>query len=200
MSSNVEATAQESVDTIFGSLQKNWGWILVLGIFFLVLGFLGLGSLFALTLASAFVFGILIIVGGVAQFLHALKCKGWKSVAFHVLIAVLYVVGGVFVLQDPLAASVILTWVLAAVLVCVGTLRIIMAFQMKSSGSWVVPLLGGIISIVLGGIILAQWPLSGLFVIGLFVAIELIVNGWSYIFIALAARRGPVVAQSPVPG
>jgi len=189
MSSQPEAHTAEADAAVFGALQQNWGWILSLGILFVILGLVGLGSLFALTLASAFFFGILIIVGGVSQFLQALKCKGWKSVAFHVLIAVLYVVGGVFVVRDPLAASVILTYVLAAVLIGAGILRIIMAIQMKPAGSWVVPLLGGIISIILGGIILAQWPLSGLFVIGLFVAVELIVNGWSYIFIALAARK-----------
>jgi uncharacterized membrane protein HdeD (DUF308 family) len=50
-------------------------------------------------------------------------------------------------------------------------------------------MLGAVISILLGGMILAQWPLSGLFVIGLFIAVELITNGWSYIFIALAARK-----------
>lgn len=150
---------------------------------------MGLGRLFALSLAGALFFGILIIIGGVAQFVEALKCKGWKGVAYHILIAVLYVVGGIFVIQDPLAASVLLTWILAAVLICVGVVRIVMAIQMRSSGSWFVPLLGGVASIVLGGIILAQWPLSGLFVIGLFIAIELIINGWSYIFIALAARR-----------
>ncbi|MCA1960165.1 MAG: HdeD family acid-resistance protein [Desulfomonile sp.] len=193
MSAQAEASTGEAGATIFGALHKNWGWILVLGILFLVLGFVGLGSLFALTLASAFVFGILIIVGGVAQFLQALKCKEWKSVAFHVLIAILYVIGGVFVIQDPLAASVFLTWVLAAVLIGAGVLRIIMAFQMKSSGSWGVPLLGGIISVILGGIILAQWPLSGLFVIGLFVAVELIVSGWTYIFMAFAARKAQVI-------
>lgn len=174
--------------TVFGELQKNWGWLLILGILFLVLGLVGLGRLFALTVAGTFFFGILIIVGGVAQFVEALKCKGWKGVAFHVLIAVLYVVGGVFVLRDPLAATALLTWVLAAVLVGVGFLRIVMAIQMRAAGHWIVPLLGGIVSVVLGGVILAQWPLSGLFVIGLFIAIELIVNGWSYIFIALAAR------------
>lgn len=174
--------------TVFGELGKNWIWLLLLGFLFLILGLVGLGRLFALTLAGALFFGVLIIIGGVAQFLEALKCKGWKGVAFHVLIAVLYVIAGVFVIGDPLAASVLLTWVLAAVLVGVGVLRIIMAIQMRSSGSWIIPLLGGIISIVLGGIILAQWPLSGLFVIGLFIAVELIVNGWSYIFIALAAR------------
>jgi uncharacterized membrane protein HdeD (DUF308 family) len=53
----------------------------------------------------------------------------------------------------------------------------------------VVPLLSGLISILLGGMIIAKWPASGLWVIGLFVAIELIVNGWSYVFIALAARK-----------
>lgn len=188
MSPRSDVSAAEPAAAVFGAVQQNWGWILVLGILFLVLGVIGLGSLVALTLAGAFFFGILIIVGGVAQFLEALKCTGWKGVAFHVLIAVLYVIGGVFVVRDPLAASVVLTWVLAAVLICVGVLRIVMAIQMKSTGRWLVPLLGGIVSIVLGGIILAQWPLSGLFVIGLFVAIELIVNGWSYIFIALAAR------------
>ncbi len=196
MSSQDVESAIQSQEAMFGELQKNWGWLLILGILFIILGFIGLGRLFALTLASAFFFGILIIIGGVAQFVGALKCKGWKGVAFHVLIAVLYVVGGVFVLQYPIAASVMLTWVLAAVLIFAGILRIVMAIQMRSAGPWVVPLLGGVISIILGGMILAQWPLSGLFVIGLFVAIELIVNGWSYIFIALGARNAAKIAAA----
>jgi uncharacterized membrane protein HdeD (DUF308 family) len=183
--------------TVLGDLRKNWGWLLLLGFLFLILGLIGLGRLLVLTFAGALFFGVLIIIGGIAQFVEALKCKGWKGVAFHILISVLYVIGGVFVIRDPLAASVLLTWVLATVLICVGVLRIIMAIQMRSSGSWIIPLLGGIISIVLGGIILAQWPLSGLFVIGLFIALELIVNGWSYIFIALAARKAGRAVEAP---
>jgi uncharacterized membrane protein HdeD (DUF308 family) len=54
---------------------------------------------------------------------------------------------------------------------------------------WYWALIAGIISILLGVIIIAQWPISGLWVIGLFVAIELIFNGWAYVFIALAARN-----------
>ncbi len=196
MTSQAVEAAVPKPEAVFGELKKNWGWLLFLGILFLVLGFIGLGRLFALTLAGAFFFGILIIIGGVVQFVEALKCRGWKGIAFHVLIAVLYVFGGVFVLRDPLAASAILTWMLAAVLVCVGILRVVMAFQLRSAGSWFVPLLGGIISIILGAMILAQWPLSGLFVIGLFIAIELIVNGWSYIFIALAARSSAGTATT----
>jgi uncharacterized membrane protein HdeD (DUF308 family) len=156
----------------------------------------GLGRLFALSLAGTLFFGILIIVGGVAQLIEALKCKGWKGVAYHVLIAVLYVIAGVFVIREPLAAKMLLTWILGVVLICVGIVRGAMALQMRATGGWFVPLIGGVISIVLGGIILAHWPLSGLFVIGLFIAVELITNGWSYIFIALAARKASRTAAA----
>lgn len=196
MTAQAVASAASPSEAIFGEVSKNWGWLFCLGIFFIILGLIGLGRLVALSLAGGLFFGILIVIGGVAQFVEALKCRGWKSLAFHVLIAALYVVGGVFVIQDPLGASVLLTWILAVVLIGVGIVRAVMAWQMRNTGGWFVPLLGGIISIILGGLILAKWPLSGLFVIGLFIAIELITNGWSYIFIALAARRANKTAAA----
>lgn len=189
MTKQAVASVSNPSDAVFGQLRKNWGWLLCLGILFVILGMIGLGRLFALSMAGTFFFGILIVIGGVAQLIEALKCAGWKGVAFHILIAVLYVVGGVFIIREPLTASVLLTYILSAVLICVGIVRGIMALQLWSSGGWFMPLLGGVVSIVLGAIILAQWPLSGLFVIGLFIAVELITNGLSYIFIALAARK-----------
>jgi len=193
MTAQAAASAEEAV---FGEVSRNWVWLFSLGILFIILGVIGLGRLFALSLAGALFFGILIIIGGVAQFIEALKCKGWKSLAYHVLIAVLYVIGGVFVIWNPLAAKLLLTWVLAAVLISVGIVRVVMALQMRAVGGWFVPLLGGVISIILGLLIMVKWPLSGLFVIGLFIAIELIINGWSYVFIALAARNSAKTAPA----
>jgi len=63
-----------------------------------------------------------------------------------------------------------------------------MAFQMRPAGGWWWLVLAGAVSAALGVMILMQWPQSGLWIIGLFIAIELIFNGWSYIFVALAAR------------
>lgn len=189
MSTQSAASAANASEALFGDLKNNWVWLFCLGVFFLILGIVGLGRLFTLSMAGTLFFGILIIIGGVAQLIEALKCRGWKGVAYHVLIAALYVVGGVFVIQDPFAAKMLLTWILGVVLVFVGIVRGAMAIQMRATGGWFVPMLGAVISILLGGMILAQWPLSGLFVIGLFIAVELITNGWSYIFIALAARK-----------
>ena len=144
---------------------------------------------FGLTLASVLFFGVLLIVGGLSQLIQAFQCKGWKSVLWHVLIALLYVAAGIVIIVDPILASMTLTLMLAWILIAVGVFRIIIAFQLRPVNGWFWPLLSGLVSILLGGMIIAHWPVSGLWVIGLFVAIELIFNGWAYVFIALAARQ-----------
>jgi uncharacterized membrane protein HdeD (DUF308 family) len=189
MAAQTSTSAKNEQIAVFGAVSTNWRWFLYLGILFIILGIIALGRLFAFTLADDSFFGILIILGGVAQFGEALKCSGWKGLAFHVLIAVLYVFGGIFILRDPLAASVFLTWILGLVFIGVGIVRAFMAYQIRKTESWFVPMVGGVISIILGGLILAKWPLSGLFAIGLFIAIELIINGWSYLSIAFQARK-----------
>ena len=92
-------------------------------------------------------------------------------------------------MADPLAASTLFTLLLAGALVGIGVMRLIMAFQLRGVKNWGWPLIGGIAAIVLGFMILARWPVSGSWVIGLFVAIEMILSGWSSIFIALAAKE-----------
>jgi len=188
MADGTNATAATPQGTVFGEVQRNWGWLLALGILFIVLGTLGLGMTVALTVASVIFFGIFILVGGILQLIQTFKCKGWKSILWHVIIGVLYIVAGFLITINPVGASLVLTMFLAVTLIVVGIIRIIVSFQVKDFRNWIWPFLGGIVSIILGGIIWAQWPISGLWVIGLFVAIELIVQGWSNIFLALAAK------------
>jgi uncharacterized membrane protein HdeD (DUF308 family) len=178
----------ERAGEVLAAVQKNWGWLLALGILFIVLGTIGLGMTFALTVASVLFFGVLLLIGGGAQFIEAFQHKGWKSTLWNILIALLYIVAGLMALYDPVGASVALTLVIAAALVTIGVFRIIMAFQLKPARGWWWPLLAGIASLVLGGLIFAEWPVTGLWVIGLFVAIEMIFHGWSYVTIALAAK------------
>lgn len=174
---------------LFGDLQKNWGWLLALGVLSTVLGTIGLGASFGLTLATVLFFGWLLLVGGAFQLVDAFSCKGWRCVLEHVLTAVLYILAGYLIIQDPLLASGTFTLIIAGVLVAVGVLRIVMAIQHRGSPGWVWAVLGGLISMLLGGVIVAHWPVSGTWVIGLFVAVELLLNGWASIFVALAARR-----------
>ncbi len=173
---------------VFGELEKNWGWLMAFGILSILLGTIGLGMTFMLTELSLVFFGALLVVGGVFQILDAIKCRGWKSILWHVLIALLYIGAGIVTMLHPVLVGMSLTLVIAYVLIAIGIVRAFMAFQIKPAAGWYWPLISGLVSVLLGGMILAQWPQSGLWIIGLFIAIELLFNGWSYLFIALAAR------------
>ena len=148
-----------------------------------------MGRLVALTLASTWLFGILLMVGGVGQIIEAFKCTGWKSVLWHIMIAVLYILAAISILEDPIAASVLWTAIIAGALIVAGIFRIVIALRHRSSASWVALVLSGIISVLLGGMLFAKWPYSGLFAIGLFVSVELLSQGFSLIMLSLAAKN-----------
>jgi uncharacterized membrane protein HdeD (DUF308 family) len=174
---------------VLGDLIHNWGWLLALGILLIVLGTIGLGLTFWLTLATVFVFGIFLLIGGLVQLLHTFKCRGWQSILWQVIMGILYVLAGLIIIDDPLMASTLLTLLLGGVLLGIGIVRIVIALQHRDFKNWVWPLIGGLAAVILGILILVHWPISGFWVIGLFVAIEMIFSGWSYIIIALAARQ-----------
>jgi uncharacterized membrane protein HdeD (DUF308 family) len=189
MSNGTAASPALAPLPVLGDLVHNWGWLLAQGILLVVLGTIGLGLSFLLTLATVFIFGVFLVIGGGVQIFQTFKCRGWGSILWHALIAVLYVLAGLSVMANPLAASTLLTLLLAGALVGIGVMRLIIAFQVRGVRNWGWTLIGGIAAMVLGFMILAQWPVSGFWVIGLFVAIEMIFSGWSYIIIALGARQ-----------
>lgn len=181
--------SKDIYEPALSGFKRNWGWVLGLGILFLILGCIGLGMVVGLTLASMFFFGALLIISGLTHIVDVFKHKHWKGMIWQALIAVLYIAGGCVVLYDPFLASTLITAILAGVLIVIGITRIIMALALKDSQGWGWLLLAGITAIILGVLILLQWPISGLWVIGMFIAIEMIVNGWTYIFIAFALRN-----------
>jgi uncharacterized membrane protein HdeD (DUF308 family) len=101
----------------------------------------------------------------------------------------LYLAAGGVVVYDPVGGAVALTVFIALIFFALGSIRIIFAMQLRGIRGWWWPLIGGFASILLGAIIIAEWPSSALWVIGLFIALDLIINGWTYIMIALVAKQ-----------
>ena len=167
---------------------RAWAWLLLLGVIFIVFGCVGLSMVVGLTLVSMVFFGILLIVAGVSQIIDAFKSRQWQGVFWHALVAFLYVGLGALIIYDPFLASTLITVLLAWIFIIIGAARIFMAFSLRHGVGWVWLLLAGIAALIIGVLILMQWPLSGLWVIGLFIAIDMLMTGWSYIFMALALR------------
>jgi len=177
------------IKQLLGDIHDKWGWLLALGASFILLGTIGLGMTFALTMASMLFFGFLMLFGGAFQLMQSLQCRGWKSILLHILVAIAYLIGGVIIINNPMVASSIITMMIAAIFIAVGCMRILMAFQLKEVKGWWLPLISGLLSLVFGGMIMTAWPISGMWLIGLLIAIDLIFHGWGYVALALAAKE-----------
>ena len=188
MSTPSETSRPPSLGTHLIPLRRSWGWLMAEGIVLIILGVIGLGAVALLSLASAIWFGAMIFVGGIVVLIDAFRHQGWKSRLWHILIGVAYVAVGVMTFVNPLVATASLTLLAGAALVATGVLRLIVAFQNRELPYWGWVAFSGVLSLLLGGMILAQWPGSSLWVLGTFLAIELIFQGWAAIALARAIR------------
>ncbi len=198
MSENPEKTLSPIGLVGIEELRHNWGWFLALGMLLVFVGMAAIGSSFVATMATVMVFGWLLIIGGVIQAANFLWRKKWKGFYIDLVSALLYVVIGGMLISNPLRGAEVLTLFIAVFLTVGGIFRIAacLASQVEHKG-WL--LIHGIVTLLLGVAIWVQWPLSGLWVIGLFVGIDMLFGGWSLIMLAFAAKNFPETPATGTP-
>ena len=176
------------------ALRAKWGWIVALGIIFMIAGVIALGSVVAATASAVLIVGIMMIMAGVAEIIAAFGVKDWGKAIFWGLLGALYVAAGVIAFESPLMTAAVLTLLLGIALIVGGIVRMFLAWHMREAGKpwgWVV--VSGVISVLLGLMIIGQWPYSGLYVLGIFLGIDLIFIGSSWLTIGLALKRRATV-------
>jgi uncharacterized membrane protein HdeD (DUF308 family) len=172
------------------ALRGNWLWFVILGVALVVLGVVALGSVVIASLATAVVIGALILLGGLVETVGSFWCRGWSGFFFHLLSGLLSIVIGVFFLRAPLDALLALTLLVACFLMVGGIFKIVAASSYRFA-AWGWPLVSGIIDVILGVLIWQEWPASALWVIGLFMGINLIFRGFNWIGLGMALRSLP---------
>jgi uncharacterized membrane protein HdeD (DUF308 family) len=168
-------------------LRAIWGFLVGMGLALMILGLGAIGSSLIATLATVVVFGLLLLLGAIFQVVTAFWARNWRGFFLHLTAGVLYLIVGVFLIEDPLLGDLGLTLLVAAALLTGGILRIALSLVERFDG-WPWMLLNGTVSVVLGAAIWRQWPLSGLWVIGLFVGIEMLFSGVSWVMLGLAVK------------
>ncbi len=171
-------------------LKKKWGWFLALGVLLIVVGTIALGSAFLMTVFSMVLLGWLMVFGGILEAVHAFACKKWSGFFIDLLTGLLYLVVGFMILANPAATAEVLTLLIAVFLIFGGIFRVVLSIGVQYQ-NWGWLLLHGVISVVLGVLIWRQWPESGFWVIGMFVGIDMIFNGWTLVMLSLAAKNMP---------
>jgi uncharacterized membrane protein HdeD (DUF308 family) len=170
-------------------LRAKSGWIVALGLVYVIAGLVALGSVVMATVATVSLVGIMMLIAGAAEVINAFQIKTWGKFLLWILLGALYIVAGFVTFENPLLAAATLTLLLGIALLASGIARIVLAFSMKAAMPWIWVLLSGVVTLLLGLVILAHWPVSGLYILGLFLGIDLVLAGASWIAIGLGLKR-----------
>jgi uncharacterized membrane protein HdeD (DUF308 family) len=169
------------------SVRNQWWCFLLLGIALVVVGSFCIVEPLVPSLASVVVLGFLLITAGIIQVVSSFWAGKWSGMLLHMLIGVLYAVVGYMIVDAPGLSMLLLTKFIAIFLIVTGVFRIASALFVRfQDWGWV--LLNGGVTLLLGIIINRQLPEAALWVIGLFIGIEMLFNGWAWVMLAFGLR------------
>lgn len=180
--------AIETFENFREKVQDNWVWFLVLGIALVIGGIVLIAAPLATSIAVTLLIAAVFFVGGLFQIYHAFKTKGWSGFLWNLITGLIAVIGGIVIYVNPLAGTFALTLVIAATFVAQGITQLLLAFKIRPHEGWFWVAIAGAVSLGAGLMIWMDLPGSAVWVLGLIAGISVLMNGWSYIALALAAK------------
>ncbi|MBN8905500.1 MAG: HdeD family acid-resistance protein [Alphaproteobacteria bacterium] len=176
--------------------RHRWGWFVVLGVLLIAIGIFAWIEVVTATIAGVIVLGAALLVGGIFQIIHAFAVRAWSGFFLHVLMGIVYVIGGLLLMNDPLPGAIVVTLFVAICLVVAGIFRMVLAVRHRELTGWWLMLFSGLITLLIGLLIYASLPWSSLWVIGTLIAVELVIHGITWIQFGLMLRRMPQVGAT----
>jgi uncharacterized membrane protein HdeD (DUF308 family) len=176
------------------AMGKEWFWFLLLGIGLIVLGTIAISMAPFTALAVAKVFGIIMIAAGIIQTASAFWSPKWSGLLLHLLVGILYIVVGVMVADSPVEAAGAFALLMSAFFIVSGIFRIVAALNVRFA-NWGWALLSGFVSLLLGIVIWTNYPASTVLV-GVFVGVEILFNGWAWVMFGFTLRALNKMSQA----
>ncbi|MGW4033926.1 HdeD family acid-resistance protein [Streptomyces sp. NPDC004838] len=169
-------------------LKRSFGLLAVLGGILVLAGIVGLVYTGVATLTSMLLFGWLLLIGGVVGLVHAIESRGSDFFWLAVVVAALNIAAGIVVIRHPHGSAEALTLFAALLFLTGGLFRLVGSLVVKGPQfGWT--LLQGAIGILLGILVLGNWPESSRYVLGLFFSLALLFDGLGLIAIGVGGRR-----------
>jgi uncharacterized membrane protein HdeD (DUF308 family) len=169
--------------------KKNAGWLVALGVLTVIAGLLSIAAPHLSGLSVTVMVGIALLVAGIARTVGAFHAGSFGQGALAFIGGLLTLAAGMILVVRPGIGLASLTLVLGFYLLVDGIAGAVLAFRVRPVKGWGWILLSAVMAVLLGGLLLWEWPLSGLWAIGTLVGINLLFAGSSIIAIGSAARR-----------
>jgi len=180
MTTTMRPPTEQRTDEIYS------GTLLLFGISLVILGVLAIFSAVLFTFGTVLLVGCVMVAAGIAQGVHAFRTG--QRMALNLLSSLLYLIAGGVMLWNPFIGALSLTLVVGAFLVVAGFVRLSHGFSHRKEQGWGWFVSGGIIDVILGVVIGLGWPVTGLWLVGLFVGIEMLIHGVASIALSSAMR------------
>jgi uncharacterized membrane protein HdeD (DUF308 family) len=172
-------------------VRRNSGWLVALGILMILLGIAAIAEPFLATLIATRALSWTFLFAGIVRLVQAIQSRKQRGFWLKLLIGILYVVMGFALLGNIFGAALTLTLAFGIVILAQGILEVITAFQVRPDSYWGLVLLSGIVSIILGILILNRWPSNAIWLLGLFMGVSFLFTGLWMISLPSTARRYP---------
>ncbi len=171
-------------------IKKATNWVILLSILLILLGTL---AIFSPMFASAFfvsMIGWIALASGITMIIQSFRSQPVRGFWLTLIVGVFYSLAGLFIIFNILKAAAVLTLSFGILFIAEGIITIVMAFvnRVGRSMSWLV-VLNGIVTLILGILVINGWPSSTIWFIGLYVGISILFSGVSLLAASLAARK-----------
>ena len=179
---------REAIGSWAQKAAKNAGWIVALGVLTVIAGFMAMGSPLASGLVVVVFIGVAMAIGGVARTIGAFSAGSFGQGTLAFIGGMLTVGAGLILAARPGIGLATLTLLLGGYLLVDGISSAVLAFHVRPEQGWGWMLFSAVMGVILGFLLLREWPLSGLWAIGTLVGVNLLFSGFSMISVGSAAR------------
>jgi uncharacterized membrane protein HdeD (DUF308 family) len=180
-----------------GEKRPSTSALTLMGVLLIVLGIIAIATPAVAGKTVVMVIGVVLLVGGVVQIISGLRTEGWSSKLPPLILGIIAAFCGLGLLGEPWIGMKFIALLLAIFFVMGGIWKIIVSFSYRPASGWLLMLASGVIALVLGLLIWRQWPVSGLWAVGILVGVDLLTTGVSMVVLASTLRRIRDLAAGP---
>ena len=177
---NIESTTQ--------TINKASPWLIRWGIVVFVCGILAVILPVTFSVGISIIIGCLTLAAGLGHFIFAFHTRHIGGFFWQILIGVLYLLATVCLLVNPLLGVLSLTLFLAIFLLLEGIFELVLYFELRRLRHAFWLLLDGAGTLILGVVMLRQWPPASPEIIGTLIGISMMLSAASRVIFSLAVR------------
>ena len=195
-------TFVEMQRTIGDTLRAHWRLYVFQGVLMIILGVLAVAAPAFATLTVDIYVGWLFLISGVLGLIAMFSARNVPGFLWTLVTALLSIVVGGVLLWKPVEGALSLTIVLTAFFIVEGLFQAAAAFTYRDAipSRWGWLLASGLADLALAAIIIAGWPGTAAWVLGLLVGVNLLTTGWAVVMVALGARDIARSVMAPISG